>query len=98
MLLHRADATASSPLTEPVESAPSPVNAGVEEWIGCIATRTRCAADARAAATSSVLCALGNVAWRLGRPLVWDEETGRFDDDAGADRLLDAPRRLPWRI
>jgi hypothetical protein len=41
---------------------------------------------------------LGNIAYRLKRPLKWDPAAEQFVGDPEADRLLDRARREPWRL
>ena len=37
-------------------------------------------------------------AYWLQRPLKWDPEKERFINDAEANRMLDRPKRAPWRL
>ncbi|HEX4588406.1 MAG TPA: hypothetical protein VH120_00640 [Gemmataceae bacterium] len=41
------------------------------------------------------MCLLGNIGYRLRRPLDWDPIRERFVKDAEADALIDAPLRAP---
>jgi hypothetical protein len=46
---------------------------------------------------SSLLCHLGNAAWRAGRTLQFDAESGDFGADEEANRYLARPEyRKPW--
>ena len=47
--------------------------------------------------TSSVLCHLGCLAYRLGRSVNVDLQTGRPRNDPSAERLLTSPYRAPWQ-
>ncbi len=47
---------------------------------------------------SSTLVNLGIVAVRLGRTLEFDPEKLQFNDDEGANRLINQPMRAPWII
>lgn len=102
VVLRRADAGATSnglAGQEPADNDAVPaVKQGIREWLDCIASRKRPSANPDAAARSARLCALGNLAWRLGRPLRWNETTGALEDDPGATRLLHSPRRPPWGL
>ncbi len=41
---------------------------------------------------------LGNICLDLGRPLQWDPDRERFENDAQADRLLERAMREPWQL
>lgn len=41
---------------------------------------------------------LGNIAYRTGGNLVWDESAGRFTDNAAANRLIRPEYRAPWEF
>jgi len=41
---------------------------------------------------------LGEIAFRLGRPLTWDAAKEQFVGDPEADRLLSRPPRAPWHL
>ena len=45
--------------------------------------------------TASV-CSIGNIAYQLGRPLRWNPEKEKFENDADANRLLSRPMRTKW--
>jgi predicted dehydrogenase len=47
---------------------------------------------------SSVLPALGNISYRVGRELKWDGKKEKFVNDAEADRLLARPARPPYAV
>jgi predicted dehydrogenase len=67
-------------------------------WLDCIQTRRRCAADVEAGHRSATVCHLGNIAMRLGRPLEWDPAKEEFAGDAVANILKDKPFRAPWHV
>jgi hypothetical protein len=67
-------------------------------WLDCIKTRKRCAADIEGGHRSSCVCHLGNIAMRLGRPLQWDPEKEEFVGDAAANMMKDKPFRGLWRL
>jgi hypothetical protein len=46
---------------------------------------------------SSALCHLGCLAYRLGRSVNVDLQTGRPRNDPSADRLLTSTYRAPWQ-
>lgn len=70
--------------------------AALQVWTDAIA-----AGDARLdnlsnACRAAAIAHLTNLAARWGRPLTWDEETGRFEDDAQANRVLLDPAWALW--
>ncbi|MHC4405789.1 MAG: Gfo/Idh/MocA family protein [Planctomycetota bacterium] len=72
--------------------------AHARDFIDCIRSRQKPAADLETVGQpSSLLCHLGNAAWRAGRSLRYDASTGTFPDDADANRWLTRPEyRKPW--
>lgn len=71
-----------------------------QNFIDCMHSRERPAADLETVGhPSSVLCHLGNAAWRAGRSLRFDRETYSFVGDAEANQYLTRPEyRAPWRL
>ena len=68
------------------------------DFIECMATRKRPAADLETIGhPSSLLCHLGNIAWRAGRSLRFDPDKYTFIGDEDANRFLTRPvYRKPW--
>lgn len=56
----------------------------------------RPAVDIEIAHRTATLCNLGNLAYLLGRKLVWDGEKEQVVGDAQANRLLSRPQRYPY--
>jgi predicted dehydrogenase len=74
-------------------------NAGhAQNFIDCMRTRDRPAADLETVGhPSSLLCHLGNAAWRAGRTLHFDAQTCTFVGDEDAGQYLTRPEyRKPW--
>ncbi len=71
-----------------------------QNFIDCMHSRERPAADLETVGhPSSLLCHLGNAAWRAGRSLRFDPETYTFVDDEEANQLLTrAEYRKPWTL
>jgi predicted dehydrogenase len=67
-------------------------------FLSCIRTGQKPATDVEYGVKSCYLCILGNIAWKLGRPVTFDYATERFVNDAEADRLISEPMRAPWKI
>jgi predicted dehydrogenase len=72
----------------------------VRNFLDCMRSRERPNADLETIGhPSSLLCHLGNAAWRVGRTLRFDAETYSFRNDAEANRLLTRPAyRAPWLL
>ncbi len=74
-------------------------NAGhAQNFVDCMRTRTRPVADLETVGhPSSLLCHLGNAAWRAGRTLHFDAEEYTFVGDEDASQYLTRPEyRKPW--
>ncbi|HEX4589630.1 MAG TPA: Gfo/Idh/MocA family oxidoreductase [Gemmataceae bacterium] len=65
-------------------------------WVECIRTKKDTICPAEIGHRSASVCLLGNIGYRLRRPLAWDPTRERFVQDAEADALLDPPLRAPW--
>ena len=48
--------------------------------------------------TTSVLCHLGNTAWRVGRKLRFEAKTQTFGADSEANRYLGRTYRKKWKL
>lgn len=71
-----------------------------QNFVDCMRTRNKPTADLETVGhPSSLLCHLGNVAWRTGRTVRFDPETYSFGNDEEANRLLTRPEyRKPWLL
>ena len=72
----------------------------IENFLAAMRTRHRPAADLETVGQpSSLLCHLGNAAWRAGRTLRFDPATYRFVADEEANQFLTRPAyRKPWLL
>jgi len=68
----------------------------VRNWLDCIRSREKPAADVEIGHRSTTVCHLGNIARWTGRKLRWDPVKETFPDDPEANKLLDRARRKPW--
>jgi predicted dehydrogenase len=94
--------------TDPLELLNEPIGPGDihlyeskghhQDWLECIKTRKRPICDVEIGASSVIVCHLGNIAYRLQRPLQWNPDTQQFVNDDEATRLVSRPMRAPWRI
>ncbi|MEX0979085.1 MAG: Gfo/Idh/MocA family oxidoreductase [Pirellulales bacterium] len=71
-----------------------------QNFIDCMHSRARPVADLETIGhPSSLLCHLGNAAWRAGRSLRFDPATYTFGNDAEANQLLTRSEyRKPWTL
>ncbi len=67
-------------------------------FVDCIRTRQRPICDVEIGCRSVTVCHLGNLAYRLNRPLRWDPVKEEFVGDPEANRWLDRPKRAPWTL
>lgn len=73
----------------------------VENWLDCIHSRHKPICDVGVGARAAALCHLVNLAYLLRRPLRWDWQNWRFEEDAEANALLDrtpTPRRSGYEL
>jgi predicted dehydrogenase len=68
----------------------------LRNFVDCIKLRSRPAADIEIGHASSALCHLGNIAYRLGREVVFQPEGGTFGGDVQANAQLTREYRAPW--
>ena len=69
------------------DSSEQPI-AHLRNFVDCIKTRSRPAADIETGHVSSALCHLGNIAYRVGREVTFFPETATFAADREANLLL----------
>ena len=66
----------------------------IDNFLECLASREKPICDIEVGHHSTNTCHLGNIAYKLGRKLDWDEATETFKDDREANALLTRePRR-----
>ena len=70
----------------------------VSNFIECVKNREKPISDVVEGNKATVLCHLGNIAYRLDRKLHWNPETERFVGDEEADTYLTKGYRDPWGI
>ena len=67
------------------------------QFVDCVRTRGTPTASLEESLVSSALCHLGCLAYRLGRSVNIDLQTGRPRNDPSAERLLATTARAPWQ-
>ena len=70
----------------------------MQNWLDCIKSRERPAADVEIGHRSATVCHLGNIARWVGRRLRWDPVKEYFPDDPEANAHLDRPRRKNYAL
>ena len=69
-----------------------------QNWIDCIKSREKPAADIEIGHRTCTICQIGGIARRLGRKLRWDPSKETFPDDAEANSYLERPQRAPYQL
>jgi predicted dehydrogenase len=71
-----------------------------QDFLNCMRSRGKPTADLETVGhPSSLLCHMGNVAWRVRRTISFDPSTYEFIGDADANKLLTRPEyRKPWEL
>jgi len=67
-------------------------------FFDCVKSRRDPIVPVEAGQRITSLCALGNIAWRVGRKLTYDPVHEQIVGDEDANRLLHAPYREPWAL
>ncbi|MBN1488533.1 MAG: Gfo/Idh/MocA family oxidoreductase [Phycisphaerae bacterium] len=70
----------------------------LDNFFACMESRARPSADIEEGHRSTLLCQIGNIAYRLGRKLTFDAKTESFVNDEGANGYLKRQGRAPWTI
>jgi predicted dehydrogenase len=68
----------------------------VRNFLDCVKSRRKPAADIEAGHYANTTCRLGNIAYRVGRRLRWDGAAERVLDDPEANKLVIGTYRAPW--
>lgn len=68
------------------------------DWLDAIRKRSDPICKIEIGASSVTVCHLGNIAYRLQRPLKWDPKREVFVGDDEANRLLCRTMRSPWHL
>lgn len=67
-------------------------------WIDAVQTRGVPNAPIEVGHRTATICHLGNIVREVGRPLTWDPQAERFDNDDEANQLLSRPRRRGFEL
>jgi predicted dehydrogenase len=77
-------------------TAPASDKGHFDNFLDCIRTGKRPRADIEEGHKSTLLCHLGNIAWRTGHTLNTDPKTGRILNDPAAEALWSREYRPGW--
>ena len=72
--------------------------AHVSDFLDCVKSRNRPAADISVGHRSASVCHLGNIAIRTGKKIHWDPKTETIIDDSDASKWLTKEYRSPYRL
>ena len=89
---------APPPSEATADSGPDWTGPHLADWLRCIQTRERPAADVAIGHRSVSFCHLVGITREVGRPLRWDPAAERFEDDAEANGLLSRPHRAGYGL
>jgi predicted dehydrogenase len=67
-------------------------------WIQSIKKRSRPVADVEIGHRTATICNIGNICYRLRRPLDWDPSKEEFKNDPEANKLLTKDYRAPYML
>jgi len=70
----------------------------VRNFIQCVKTRKKPACDIEIARLAALYAHLGNIAYRTGDVIVWDDANRSFVNNPKADKLAMAHYRKPWSL
>ena len=69
-----------------------------DNWLECVRTRALPICDVEIGAHTANICHIGNICYWLNRPLHYNPDACRFENDDEANRLVGRPMRGPWRL
>ena len=79
-------------------SADDATGSHVKNFIECVRTRNKPAADVETGHRSTIVAHLGNIAFRTGRKIHWDFAKEEIVGDPEASKLLGRVARKPWDL
>lgn len=80
----------------PPETAGTDPTQHVRDFLDCIKTRAKPAANADVTRRGHIVSHAASIGWRLGRKVRFDPVSETFLNDADANRMCSRARRAPW--
>ncbi len=74
------------------------LDAHMVNWVECIKSREQPTCNAAVAGRAAITAHLGNIAFKTGRRLTWDDAAQSFPNDGEANALLWPTYRTPWEL
>ena len=69
-----------------------------QDFFHCMRSRQRPICDVATGHRATAISHLGNIAFRVGRPVEYDPEREVFPNDLEATRMIEKPMRAPWHL
>ena len=69
-----------------------------KNFVDCIKSREKPVCDISIGVNTAINAHLGNIAYRLGRKVYWDQQKREFRNDNEANELASADYRNPWEL
>ncbi len=70
----------------------------IKNFIDCMKSRKQPICDVEFGRNSAVLAHMGNISYRTGNKLMWNESLRNFGNDSAANALLKPGYREPWKF
>ena len=70
----------------------------VRNFLDCVKSRKKPAADVEVGHTSIIPCHLANISYKTGQRILWDAEREEIVDNPEAAKLLTKEYRAPWSL
>lgn len=76
----------------------SALDAHMQDFISCVKTRSKTKCPVEIGGHTAKIAHLGNIAYRTGRKVFWDNASNSFKNDSEANGLLVPEYRAPWKL
>jgi predicted dehydrogenase len=74
------------------------LDAHMRNFLDCVKTREQPVCSPEIGALAAVNAHLGNIAFRTGRKVYWDHDSGAFIGDDEANEMVKVEYRKPWKL
>ena len=85
-------------LSQRHRTAGDPRPAHVRNFLDCVKSRQQPALNLETGHRVTTIAHLGNIAYRTGHKIVWDNDAEKVVGDHEADKLVSVQYRKPWRL